>query len=158
MPVSRESRLAQAIDAFREWLPTVRVRFNEWFYACREEPVLIWHTPAIRYTTYVLVAFISAWLISYTVDLFAPGGPSPQPRARTADFHVVCTGCGHHFVINRKFSFDDFPVKCPKCGKLTGQPAMQCFSDRCKGRWVAVERRDDALVCSRCGAVLGHTD
>ena len=158
MPVSRESKLSQAIDAFREWLPTVRVRFNEWFYACREEPILIWHTPVIRYGTYVLAAAVGAWVISFVVSLASPGGPDPVPRANTADFHVICADCGHHFVINRKFSFDDFPVKCAKCGHEAGRQAMQCFSKTCKGAWVAVDERAGDLVCSKCGAVLGHDD
>ena len=35
------------LDAFRAWLPTVKLRFLAWLEACREQPILIWHTSAV---------------------------------------------------------------------------------------------------------------
>ncbi len=158
MPVSNKPTLAQLIEAFREWVPTVRVRFNEWFEACREEPILLWHTPVIRYATYVAGAGVAALILSFVINLFAPGGPEPVPRARTADFHVICTSCRNEFVINEKFSFDDFPVRCPKCGQETGQHALKCNSPRCHGRWVVPRVDGEWYRCPVCNATLARRE
>jgi hypothetical protein len=157
MPVSKESRLGLLIDAFKEWLPTVRERFNAWVFACMEEPSLIWQTNAIRYTTYVLGALLLAWIGRGAIHAVQPGGASPIPTARTADFRVICTNaaCGHEFTIHRKFKFDDFPVVCPTCKQNTGQRGVRCTSAICRRRWVPAQVRDDRLVCPFCGATLG---
>lgn len=157
MPVDRQHKLGLIVDALKEWLPTVRVRFNEWVEACREEPALVWQTPVVRYATYTLGGIVLAFTLLGVVDLFAPGGPEPVPRARTADFHVVCSdpACGYHFVISRKFRFDSFPVQCPKCKQLTGQQARRCNSELCGGRWVAPQIVDGYFRCPHCHAVLG---
>jgi hypothetical protein len=138
-------------------LPAIKLRLLAWFEACREEPRLIWHTTAVRVGVYLIAGLLLIKVVGLVFSLAAPGGPEPVPFSRTADFHVVCMNeqCGHHFVINRKFGFDDFPVACPKCGKNTGMHARRCVSDTCKGRWVAPVSRVGGLYCPHCDSRLG---
>ncbi len=142
MPVGDESKLGQYIDAFKEWLPSVRLRLGEWVDVCRAEPALIWQTPAVRYTTYATLALIGVYILSAVAGLFGPARVA-EP-ARTADFNVVCTNpaCGHHFVINRKFGYDDFPVQCPKCRQETGARALRYKDGPCAGQWAPVQTGD----------------
>jgi len=153
MPVEKDPKLGLYVDALKAWLPTVRERFTAWGQACREEPSLIWQTPAVRYTTYVVGGLLASWLLVSVVNMFAPQNATAP--ARTADFHVICTntGCGHQFVVNRKFGFDKFPVVCPRCQKATGERAIRCSGGPRDGAWVrATETPDGRLVGADCDA------
>ena len=157
MPAERPSRLTEWISALREALPAVKIHLAAWIDACRGEPRLIWQTPAVRIITYVLLGVLGVKTISWGIGLWTPGGTEPVPIATTADFHVVCTNkaCARHFVINRAFDFDDFPVRCPFCGKQTGYHARRCTSGTCHGAWVVPRNRDGRLTCPRCDGDLG---
>lgn len=158
MPVQKESKIAEWIAALREGWPGVRVRFDEWKDTVRENPALIWATPAVRYPVYGIGALLAVWALTWAVGQLQP--PEAVPPAETADFHVLCTNpeCGHHFVINEEFDFDDFPVVCPKCKKKTGQRAVRCASQTCRGRWVVPEKRGDEYYCPYCAGYLGKAD
>lgn len=160
MPVSKEPRLGYYLDAFRAWLPTVKLRFLAWLEACREQPILIWHTSAVRYSVYGIVGLIAILTIRGIANSFVP--PVLVERAETADIQVLCSdpNCGKLFVINREFDFDDFPVKCPACQKETGVRALRCASPTCGGILVAPQKSADGrkLVCPRCQSVLGDAD
>lgn len=158
MPVYKESRFSEYLAAVKAWGATARAHAVNWKEAVREEPALIWQTPAIRYSVYGVGAFLGLCTLLWGLSLFHP--PRVEPPARTADFHVVCTNaaCARHFVINRKFGFDDFPVLCPACQQKTGQQALRCASKACGGKWVVPKQQGDEYVCSRCAAVLGRRD
>lgn len=160
MPVGKESKLLLLVDAVKEWLPTVRVRFGEWWAACRGEPILFWHTPAIRYSAFALGGLLAIWAVLGVVGMFTPAGKTGVPRATTADFHVICTdpACGAQFVIKKPFGFHKFPVECPRCKKTTGERALRCVSATCKGKWVTPRLVDGAYRCPDCQAVLGRPD
>jgi hypothetical protein len=151
-------------NRFVEWYllakahwPVLHERFREWCAAVREEPILIWETPAVRYTAYGL-----AGMIGLVITLKVGGALVPPPpvgakaTATTADYHVVCSdaNCGHHFVIHRKFGFRGFPVECTKCGKPTGQRAVRCNSKTCQGRWIAPLQTDAGRQCPLCGQLF----
>ena len=158
MPVYKESKFAEYRVAFKEWRDTAKTRLGEWKDAVREEPALIWQTTAIRYTVYALGGFMALFSVLWLLSLFQPA--EVRPPARTADFHVLCTNraCGRHFVINRKFNFDDFPVVCPECQQKTGYQAMRCTSKQCGGRWVISKAQAGDYRCSQCGEFLGRVD
>lgn len=140
---------------FRE---QTRVQFNDWVYACRDEPALIWQTPLVRFITYGVGGLVAILLLKFAMTLFLPGGDiEVAPRAKTAHFDVVCTdsNCGRHFKIERKFGFDDFPVRCYFCKHETGQLAARCNSDRCSGRLSPMKETDDGFVCRVCGQRIG---
>lgn len=151
MPVEKDPKLGMYIDALKAWLPSVRLRAAEWVEACREEPALIWQTPAVRYLVYTCGGMVALWIVLALIGSMAP--KDVVPRARTADFHVVCTNpsCGKHFVINRKFGFDDFPVDCPRCQQRTGEQAVRCTGGPRDGAWVPAKLNDQGqLVGALC--------
>ncbi len=151
-------------NRFVEWYllirrqgPVVRRHLNAWLDAVREEPTLIWQTPAVRYTVYGTAAVVLMYLFLSIPTYFGSASPGQaRPQATKADFHVVCSDreCSYHFVINRDFGYRKFPVQCPKCAQRTGAQARQCGSKSCQRRWVAPEQRDDRLYCPRCGERL----
>jgi hypothetical protein len=157
MPVGKESKLGLYVDAIKAWAPTLRVRLGAWWEACRAEPTLIWQTSAIRYGVYGTSAIIGIWIFASIAGKFAPA--EHREQARTADFQVICTNpaCNKTFVINRKFGFDSFPVKCPACGQKTGVRGYRCNSTTCHGRIVVAKESADgkSLLCSQCGGPLG---
>ncbi|MHC4092136.1 MAG: hypothetical protein ACYSVY_18005 [Planctomycetota bacterium] len=141
-----------------EWLPAQRQRLADWSQAVREEPRLVWQTPQIRYTVYGLGGLAALWALLWALSLLQPAPPKgARPRANTANIHVVCSNpeCKHHFVILRKFGFDNFPVACPRCEQEKGRRAMRCFSSTCDRKLVAPVESDSRLHCSECGADLG---
>ncbi len=153
------NRLVEWLLLVREQAPVVRERFGIWIAEVREEPRLIWESPAFRYATYGLVAVILAWGAMGVADMIAPPAPlSAGPIATTADFHVVCSRelCGQHFVIHKKFGFRKFPVVCPKCQQPSGLKARRCGSQACRGRWVAPEEIGGMLKCPRCGDAISR--
>jgi len=128
------NRLAEWLMLVRKQMPVAREHIATWLEAVREEPRLAWATSAVRYTVYGLAGVVLIWSATALTGWLTPPPPaSARPAATTADFHVVCSDsqCAHHFVINRKFGFDDFPVKCPQCQRETGVSARRCNSAPC---------------------------
>ena len=157
MAQERPNRLVEWLMLVRRQWPVVREHFVAWLEAVREEPRLAWETSAVRYVVYGMAGLVSVWLVTTLIGwLTPPPPPSARPTATTADFHVVCSNskCAHHFVINRKFGFDDFPVECPQCKRETGVSARRCNSASCGGRWIAPLRSDQGLQCPLCAGKL----
>ncbi len=151
------NRLAEWYTALREQVPVVRKGFADWLEQVREEPWLIWETPAVRYLVYGFGAFITVWCVTFVIGFITPPPPKgAREQATSADFHVVCVdaSCHNHFVMRREFGFDDFPVQCPKCMKQSGQAARPCNSQTCGGRWVAPVEANGKKTCPVCGGVF----
>ena len=151
------NRLVEWWLAIRAHAPTIRTYLSDWTEAVREEPILIWHTPAIRYTAYSLGGLILVWIVTGVVSMLTPPPPaSARPMATTADFHVVCAhpDCGHHFVINKEFRFRAFPLTCSQCKRTTGLKARRCNSESCRGRWVAPSLDGEAQRCPQCDSLF----
>ncbi len=157
MAQEERNRLIEWYLLIREQAPVVRQRLEQWAQAVREEPALLWNTPAVRVATYVLGGLITLWMLTWAVNLAVPPQPaSARPEATTADFHVICVNetCNHHFVVHREFGFRGFPVVCPQCQQETGLAARRCNSRACNGRWVAPLKSDSRLTCPQCGGVF----
>jgi len=153
----KPNRLAEWLTLARQNAPAAKQHFADWWEAVREEPHLAWESYLVRYPVYALGGLVLVMIVSTAIKYITPPLPaSAQPTASTADFRVVCTepSCGHQFVINRAFGFNDFPVTCPKCRKLSGYAARPCYSATCNGRWVASVQRDGAWYCPICAAKL----
>ncbi len=155
--VDEESKFAKVMVAVREWLPTVKPLLAERYAPVRETPGLVWRLPEVRYTALALGVLFVVSILQFAGSClsFAPE-EAFQPRATTGDFHVLCTNeqCKKHFVINRKFKFDDFPVACPTCKQETGQRALRCRSKTCRGQLVPTEIRAGDYVCQKCSKVV----
>lgn len=125
MAQERPNRLTEWLLLTRKQVPVVRQHFENWLAAVREEPALVWQTPAVRYATYGAGGLMLVWIATWVAGGLAPPLPEDARPATRADFHVVCTNpeCGYHFVIHRKLGFHGFPVKCPRCQQKTGTQA-----------------------------------
>lgn len=157
MAQERPNRLAEWVLLVRRHAPVVKQQFADWLDACKQEPRLIWETAAIRYTTYLVTGMIVVQVVLSSVTAFQPPlPPSAKAAATTADFHVLCTNpaCVTHFVIHRRFGFDDFPVQCPRCNRETGQAARQCLSNKCRGTWVVPVKKSSGSQCPYCSGNL----
>ena len=154
MAQEKPNRLAEWVVLVRVQIPVWRHRTARWFDAVRDEPILVWHTPAIRYGVYAAGGALGAWMLVTAATMFLPAPPEgAKPEAVKADYHVVCTDpdCGAHFVVHREFGFRRFPVECPACRLETGARAVRCHSSTCQGRWASPIQQDDVQACSRCG-------
>lgn len=153
MAQEKPNRLAEWLDVARSQVPGMRQRFSEWLAAVREEPVLLWHTPAVRYAVYGFTGIVLLWVVRLVPSMFGPPPPAnARPAATTADFHVVCsdTQCGYHFLVHRQLGFRKFPIECPKCQRKTGTQARRCNSKTCQGRWVAPAKSNGTVYCPVC--------
>jgi len=142
MAQEKPSKLVEWYLALREHAPTLQQGLADWFEAVRNEPVLLWETPAVRYAVYGIGGIVLATCVSLAVSFMTPPPPTgAQEAATSADFHVICANhnCGKHFVIRRAFGFDDFPVPCPYCGRDEGRRAVPCTADDCTRRWILPE-------------------
>ncbi len=142
MAQEKPSRLIEWYMALREHAPTLRQGFADWLEAVRAEPVLLWATPAVRYTVYGIGAVVLALTLSSAVSLITPPPPTgARDVATSADFHAICANpdCGKHFVVRRSFGFNGFPVPCPHCGRNEGLRAIPCTADDCTQRWMLPE-------------------
>lgn len=151
------SRLGELWALARAQFLVARQHLEDWLSAVREEPVLLWQTPAVRYSVYGLAAIVLMQVVLSVVGLLVPPpAADAQPMAKTADFHVLCSSaeCGHHFVIHRKFGFSRFPVECPKCRQATGMAARRCSSGTCRGRWVVPRQVENQAQCPDCGSAF----
>ncbi len=157
MAQEKPNRLAEWVVLFRAQMPVVRRHFEAWLEACREEPRLIWETTVVRYTVYGLGGLIGVWIVLSLAHAIAPAPPATAvAEVRTADFHVICSNpdCGYHFVVKRRLGFKRFPVQCARCDRLSGQRAVRCSSDTCRGRWVIPIRSEGRRECPYCGGGL----
>lgn len=159
-PVAQENR-----RSFTEWfvliranLPIWKEQAGDWIDAVRREPYLLWETRSVRFLFFGILGICGAWALAGGIGLFVPPlPPDARAPATTADFHVICQNekCGQHFVINREFGFDDFPVQCPACQRETGEPAILCSSRACRGKWIVpVEQDDGSFICPKCNEVV----
>lgn len=155
MAQEKPKRLTEWLAIARHNMPLAKHQLKTWWEEVREEPGQAWDHYLVRYPVYAVGGLIVVWLVSVGLSWFAPPLPaSAKATATTADFHVICTesSCGQHFMINRPFGFNDFPVTCPRCRKITGEVARPCYSKDCNGRWVAPVRTDEGLRCPHCAA------
>ena len=159
MPAPEHNHWVELWQATKEQAEAARGHLLEWLEAVREEPALIWATMPVRYTVYGVGGLTAIFLLRAVVGgLQVPAPAMTQPRATTAHFDVVCSSpdCGHHFVIERKFKFRKFPVRCPYCEQDSGQRALRCNSATCRGRLVMTGVEDGEIFCAQCGAALGR--
>ena len=157
MAQEKPNLIAEWLQIARTQMPVARTHARAWLAAARDEPALIWRTPAVRFGTYGLVAVFLLVSVKAGLEMFTtPLPPDARASASSADFHVVCSSdtCRQHFVIHRDFGFDDFPVECVKCSKATGLRAGRCYSSKCRGRWIAPQRQGSVAPCPHCGADL----
>jgi hypothetical protein len=158
MPAPGRDKWSELREGAKLKSESAQIALKEWSEAVRAEPSLLWQTLTIRYTVYAVGALTLILTLRCAVNAVQPPLPKgATPRATTAHFDVICSdeACQKHFIIERAFAFDDFPVPCPACGKDSGYQALRCVSQTCRGRLTQTYTRDDGLrYCVRCNGPL----
>lgn len=152
MAQEKPNKLAEWLSIVREQSPTWREAVRRWAAHVMEDPSLIWQNAVVRYVTYGLAGIVLLVTVNTIMRAVSPPVPqSAKPEAVTADYHVICTAgnCGHHFVINRRFGFNGFPVTCSQCEKETGSQAIKCPQMTCQ-RWVVPIETETGRYCPEC--------
>lgn len=62
-------------------------------------------------------------------------------------------GCGEEFMMQLALTFDRFPVKCPRCGQMSGFVLLSCRE--CLAHY-ASDPKHPIEKCSKCGEDLPH--
>lgn len=158
MPAPHRDKWAERREIASERIDAARAALRDWWEAVREEPVLAWETPAVRYAAYGTAGLILVLTLRWGISLFhVPTAGTPEPRARTAHFDVICTSpdCGRHFLIERRFKFRGFPVVCSNCNHQTAAQALRCNSDTCQRRLRPTQLIDNLPHCITCGRPIG---
>ena len=161
MPPPERNRWTEWKEIILQRREAIRLSIADWWVQCREEPALVWQTPLVRYITYFSIGLVALLAVRSAAHLLEPpNAKQMSPRARTANFDVICTNpeCGRHFVIKRQFSFDAFPVKCPFCKKPTGHLALRCHSPSCRGTLQPSHLENGVPVCDSCDQPLRTPD
>lgn len=157
MAQEKPNPIKEWLTLLKEQWPIVREQLSFWAQRVREDPHLVWRTPAVRYATYVTGGLLVLWIVSgLTSSLLPAGETEAREEVQFADFHVICAdeSCGHHFVSRKPPGFSKFPVKCPKCEQQTGMRALPCNSSTCRGKWVIPDEINGQPHCPVCGAPL----
>jgi hypothetical protein len=158
MPAPQYDKWAEFREAFKSQSESAREQLSQWLTDVRGQPELIWQTVAVRYSVYGMGGLLAVLLVRTAIGLLQPVDLAQfEAPARTAHFDVICdnASCKHHFVIERKFSFDRFPVTCPHCDQPSGQLALRCNSRTCGGKLVPTKIVNRRIVCAVCAADLG---
>ena len=75
MAQEKPNRLAEWVVLLRHQIPVWRDRTARWFDAVRDEPILVWHTPAVRYGVYAVGGALGTWLLATAANMFLPAPP-----------------------------------------------------------------------------------
>ena len=78
-------RLVEWLQLLRGQIPVIRERAGVWIAAVREEPVLLWETPGVRYAVYTVGVVILLWVASTISGSLVPPPPeNAKPVATKA--------------------------------------------------------------------------
>lgn len=151
MPPARRF-LAELPHRGRVWLAAWPERWRAWRAELREDPTVLWRTPAIRLGGLALagIALLAAAhvLTAALTPAAAPG--ALQAPTRTATLYVACTNpaCLTSFVTRQPMDFRDWPLECPQCGQSSVYRATVC---RACGQWFATVP-GSSKECPHCAA------
>lgn len=152
MAQEKPNKLAEWMEIVREQSPTWKDAVRTWVAQVAENPAQIWQNTVIRYSVLAIGGIMLLLIIDTGLKAVTPPIPEgAKEQAVTADYHVICTqaSCGSHFVINRRFGFNRFPVTCNKCEMESGAKAVKCPRSTCQ-KWVAPIKEDDQSFCPYC--------
>ncbi len=139
--------LADLPHRFRDSTSDWRSRLRTWRSDVQADPSLLWRTPAIRITLWILFGGLLYWSVASGVSTISGGFDGDAQRERTATLFVACTepACLHAATVTRPISFREWPLTCQRCGKASVQRGKPCGDCR---RWFAPA---DA-ACPHCAA------
>ncbi len=149
-------RLLEWLNAFRAWLPNASQDARNLAEEVKDDPSVALRSPYVRVGLIVAGGLVLAMVVYWLGDWIAPADQMGE-QPEQVPYRVRCTNpkCPLHkkpdFIAMER-GFDDWPAECPKCGKDTLYPYVQC--QKCR-KWVVPKILDDGSKrCPRCGAPL----
>ena len=149
------SELAGAwLEAGRSFASSLPSRWTDLKEQIRQDPKVLLQTHAARALLFGVGAAVVLVVLLGVVEGLAPAPSSQTSKpSRVGTFQVVCTDeqCGHRWVLTKRLDFDDWPVRCPDCGQMTGYRLVRCPDPDC-GRWVSGQVDESGRrTCPHCG-------
>ncbi|MBK9126967.1 MAG: hypothetical protein IPM13_04115 [Phycisphaerales bacterium] len=144
------TRLQDVPHLLRDRLDALPDRWAAWREAFREDPALLFRTPAFRILLWIVGGLILLFAAQALIrGLTPPGAQGAGERATPwAVLYVACSdpACLHATSTRQARDFKAWPLTCEQCGKRTVYRAAQCAT--C-ARWFAVGP-GEAAVCPHC--------
>jgi hypothetical protein len=142
----------EAAQTFAASLPS---RWTDLREQIRQDPKALLQTHAARALLFGLGAAVVLAVFLGVVEGLAPApsGQVGQP-SRVGTFQIACTDeeCGHRWALTERLDFDDWPVRCPRCGQRTGYRLVRCPDPDC-GKWGPAQVDESGRrTCPHCGA------
>lgn len=115
----------------------LRGRLRAWGAEVKEDPTLLWRTPLIRISFYLLLGIGLFLGVRWGTGALVAAGAAKPPPPPTAMLYVVCTNpeCLHSFAVTVARDFKEWPMKCGACGQLAVFRGTVCKVCR---NWYAV--------------------
>lgn len=138
MSEDRLPSLANLPHRIRAGLANWPAGYRQWREDLRQDPALLWQTPAVRIVLWIVLGIILVSGLYWAIATFTPSGTDslfvePTPLAT---LYVACTNpdCRAHYNTKQPMDFDSWPLKCEQCGSESVYRAKLCSVCR---RWFA---------------------
>lgn len=137
MSDNRLPSAAQLPHQAREAVRGFKDRYRQWREDLKEDPSLLWRTPAIRITFYLVLAVGLILAVRWGTNTLAGAGAANKEDVKKSTLYVSCTdpNCLKSFNATVAMDFKTWPLKCDQCGQLTVYRATLCKVCR---NWYAV--------------------
>lgn len=105
-------------------------RWHAWREAFRENPRVIWRSPAVRLGGLALLAIVIIMGVQTLIGALAPrsGVGGGGRYLQEATLYVACTNaaCRASYTTQQALDFKGWPLKCQKCGGASVYRASRC--------------------------------
>ena len=121
----------------REAILGFKGRFHAWQAELKDDPTLLWRTPAVRIGLYLILGIALLLSVRWATHSLAGAGAGADPARKMATVFVACTNpeCLKSGSARVAMDFKEWPLKCETCGQLTVYRATICKTCR---NWYAV--------------------
>lgn len=134
LPHKLRATLESAEQVRGDWITALR----RWREAVREDPLVIWRTPAVRIAVFVILAVVAFFGARWAIPTFTPaaGGRNFEKATDTATIFVACTRPDCLDQRSVKLPMDPanwkerWPLACEKCGQKSVYRAQRCAECR----------------------------
>lgn len=131
--------MARLPHRLREAVSGLPVRLRQWRADIRDDPWIIWRSPATRIGIWCALGLVLILIIQAGIDWTRPADVKQHLDKATpwTTLFVSCANplCRHSFTAHTAMDFRNWPMSCEKCGARSVYRATRCT--RC-GQWYAL--------------------
>jgi hypothetical protein len=130
MNADRPPLLANLPHRLRERAAKLRGNLRQWSADVREDPGLLWRTPAIRVAFWLGVGLVAFFAARFAANAILPADADAEFKQPTqlATLYVACINpeCRESYTTRQPMNFSAWPLTCRKCGRATVYRATLC--------------------------------